>query len=270
MTRPTIIYIAGHARTGSTIVDAALSQLNTVASLGELSHLPTFLLRDLPCTCGASLTECTAWTNVVDATRAFDLEEIEAATRLVEQSMLPGRTADVPATYRTFWNDVLLAAAEDRSSPYLVDASKSLVQFRKRRAALSECGFDVRVIHTARDVAGVVRSSTTGPGDVLGERWTPTFAGPRALLGLILSNTQARIDRRTVEFSTRVELDAFSAEPAATIERCVAELAIESSTTLGPLEAGHAIGGNRHRHTGVSELEVTQSRPIDDACENDR
>ena len=256
---PTLIYVAGHARVGSTIVDASLDRLDGVASLGEISHLPTFLLRDLDCTCGEPISACSAWSAVVAEASTFDLASIEQTTRAVESSSLPAWRVDVSPDYHHFWTRVLQVAQRDRDARYLVDSSKSLVQFRRRRLALSQCGFDVRVLHMTRNARAVARSSRSGPGDVLGERWTPRLAGARAMVGLTLSNVQARIDRAMVAEATISTLREFTAAPDAKLQRWASELDLETGVDLQPLTVGHAVGGNRHRHTGATELEVDES-----------
>lgn len=187
---------------------------------------------------------------MVAASRKFDLERVEEVTRFVEQSYWPARRASSIPLFVEFWTAVLGAATVDRGCEYLVDSSKSLVQFRRRRAALAQLGLDVRVVRTSRPAADVVRSSRSGPGDTLGERWTPRLSGSRGLVGLFVSTVQAKLDANASNYSTTVALADLLADEGAVILRVAAELGISAAPELGPLRVGHAVGGNRSRHSG--------------------
>ncbi|HJP60639.1 MAG TPA: hypothetical protein VJ865_11585, partial [Gemmatimonadaceae bacterium] len=65
---PTVIYIAGAGRSGSTILDTALGVLPRTESLGEVSNLFDASKTGGMCSCGERLTDCCLWGGVLNAT----------------------------------------------------------------------------------------------------------------------------------------------------------------------------------------------------------
>ena len=67
---PVVLYIAGPGRSGSTLLDLVLGQVDGVVSIGELRNLWYAGFHGAwPCGCGKPVTECPFWSAVL--ARAF-------------------------------------------------------------------------------------------------------------------------------------------------------------------------------------------------------
>ena len=65
-----VLYIAGPGRSGSTLLDTMLGQIDGFVSVGELRNLWARGLGDgWPCGCGAAVRDCPFWSSVL--TEAF-------------------------------------------------------------------------------------------------------------------------------------------------------------------------------------------------------
>jgi sulfotransferase family protein len=166
---PTVVYITGSGRSGSTLLERALGSAPGLVNVGELFDI---FRRDAPqterCGCGEPFAACTFWTGV--ARRAFgdwNSERSAAIHRLrvhiARQRQIPrlvamplagrGFRADV-ARYGSAYETVYRAIAAEAGVSHIVDASKWPAQ----ALALSRAGIDVRMIHLIRDVRGVAYS----------------------------------------------------------------------------------------------------------------
>lgn len=63
---PKVLYILGSSRSGSTIVDTTLGELEGFFSVGELRFVWQRLLEGRKCGCGAHLRDCEVWSAVFD------------------------------------------------------------------------------------------------------------------------------------------------------------------------------------------------------------
>lgn len=92
----TVLYIAAHSRSGSTLLDRMLGQIDGFVSLGEVRHLwQRGLVEGQRCGCGAPFAECPFWSVVlgsvfggVDKARG---REIAAQLRAVDRVWRVGR-----------------------------------------------------------------------------------------------------------------------------------------------------------------------------------
>ncbi len=67
MGMPIIVYICSGSRCGSTITDMFLGGHSRVASLGEVNFLGKAISMGELCSCGASVSECSAWQQIYTA-----------------------------------------------------------------------------------------------------------------------------------------------------------------------------------------------------------
>jgi len=101
--RARIVFIGGYARTGSTLLDRLLGEIDGFASFGELRHVwrRCFIDNQL-CGCGRPFRECPFWTAAVD--EAFggfggvDPEAVDAARRAVDSFW------NIPRIARAGWS----------------------------------------------------------------------------------------------------------------------------------------------------------------------
>lgn len=73
-----VLYIAGFERSGSTVINRVLGQVDGFVAWGELRDIWEHgMIENRGCTCGALFRECTSWTKVLD--RAFGgINEVDA------------------------------------------------------------------------------------------------------------------------------------------------------------------------------------------------
>ena len=187
---PTVLYLGGFGRSGSTLLERLLAQDPDVAALGEVVHLwRRGVQRDELCGCGRPFSACPFWSEV--GRRAFagwstlDLEALLAdkasmdRQRRVPSLMLPWRSdrrcTDL-ARYAGRYAQVYRAAAEVAGTDVVVDASK-----HPSLAAIlaSQPQIDLRVVHLVRDSRGVAYSwsqEVTRPEVTEGQALMPQYS----------------------------------------------------------------------------------------------
>lgn len=274
---PTVVYIAGSGRSGSTLLERVVGAVPGYANVGELLDLPRRVApADEMCGCGRPFSACPFWTGVgqrgLDGWSAPLLKDMHARqASAARQRFLPqlllspvrstfGRKVDA---YVASYAKVVAAVAAEADARYVVDASK----WPAIALALHRGGVDVRVIHLVRDVRGVAHSlskadierpHTTGATDVMFHN-SPASGAARWLA------TQTEVDlmrARGVRVSRLAYADLVT-DPKAALERTLSELELQlpvgglghidgSTVELGP---SHGLSGNpsRFRH-GRTEL----------------
>lgn len=176
---PLVLYIAGWGRSGSTLLERLLAEIDGVTLLGEVVHLWERGVRNNElCACGAAFADCTFWSQVgqrafggwdrVDVDRIAHLKgQVDRQRRLprtVRRSPAP-TTAAAIEEYAGHFRAVYAAAREVSGARILVDSSKEIPTVM----TLSHLdGLDLRVLHIVRDPRGVAYS------------WSKTVARPEA------------------------------------------------------------------------------------------
>ena len=185
---PTVLYIAGVGRSGSTLLDTLLGQLDGFVSVGELRNLWLRGLTDgWPCGCGAPVRECPFWSAVLEA--AFGsagsvsveaMRELQAHT--VRTRHLPAlwwSTAHGPSDSVKRYGEVLSrlyhGIAEVSGARVVVDSSKHPSD---ALVASTLKGLELYVLHLVRDPRGVAFSVVAPQGVSTASR-TPWRARPR-------------------------------------------------------------------------------------------
>ena len=192
--RPTVLYLGGLGRSGTTVLERVLGELPGVSSVGELVHLwRRGVLDDETCGCGRPFGSCPFWTEVGraafggwDRAIAERMEELRPRvdrTRFVPRLLAPrmmgaARRAEL-REYAATWLRLYGAIAEVTGGDVVVDSSKhSSLAFVLR----SEPGIDLRVVHVVRDSRGVAYSwakevhRPEAGEDALMTRYSPTRA----------------------------------------------------------------------------------------------
>ena len=93
-TKVKVLYIAGFERSGSTILNRVLGQIDGFVAWGELRDIWQHgVIENRSCTCGALFRECPAWTKILDtAFEGIDRVEAQEMTKLLQKtraSVLP-------------------------------------------------------------------------------------------------------------------------------------------------------------------------------------
>ena len=166
---PTVVYITGSGRSGSTLLERALGSAPGLVNVGELFDL---FRRDMVhterCGCGEPFATCPFWTGVAEHSFGDWSSERSAAVQqlrdhLAKQRQMP-RLLAMPmagdafraevARYGEIYATLYKGIATQAGVSHIVDASKWPAQ----ALVLSRAGIDVRLIHLVRDVRGVAYS----------------------------------------------------------------------------------------------------------------
>jgi hypothetical protein len=280
---PTVIYIAGSGRSGSTLLERVLGELPGVVNVGELIDL---FGRTAPhgeqCGCGRAFADCPFWHGVGE--RAFGgwAEDSIAAVhrlqrRIARQRYLPhllamplagrGFRANV-ARYGACYAELYAAISAETGVAYVVDASKSPVQ----ALALFRAGLDIRVIHLVRDVRGVAHSHSkrevARPHALKGAEFMWHQAPAAAAVRWVSSQGQAGLLSGCGIPVTRMRYEDFVRMPRQTIVTALAGLGLplrpSQSAPIGQsrvvLGRSHGLSGNPSRfRCGVVPLRVDEA-----------
>ncbi|WP_114908065.1 sulfotransferase [Ornithinimicrobium murale] len=166
--RPTVLYLAGSGRSGSTLLERMLGEIHGFVNVGELIDLFRRVHSgDELCGCGERFSECTFWCAVGE--RAFggwsqgliaemaDLQATVARQRFIPRHLAPRQGASFSAAVQSYadrYSQLYQVIAEVAGAEIVVDASKWPAQ----AMALAGGSIDLRVIHVVRDVRGVAWS----------------------------------------------------------------------------------------------------------------
>jgi hypothetical protein len=274
---PTVIYIAGSGRSGSTLLERTLGQMDGFVNVGELIDLfRRTAAQGERCGCGQAFADCPFWARV--GTHAFGgwgdehLATVQSLQQHVARQRHTARLLAFRLAGRGFRQDVTRygasysclyrAIAAETGAACVVDASKWPVQ----ALALARAGIDVRVIHLVRDVRGVAHSLSKGVvarPHAMGESPDPTGENSlmwrtgvtSAALRWVACQLQAESLGRCGIPVTRVRYEDFVRDPRSTVTAALAALGLPRGPShlthlsgqhvmLGP---GHGLSGNPSR-----------------------
>lgn len=163
-----LLYILGNGRSGSTLLDRLLGQVDGFFSMGELKWIWTLVYgEEQLCGCGCPFKACPFWTAVFE--KAFGgLDKLgprmdELSKSLLRLRQLPHLLCPrISSAYREdirYYSEVITklcrAAYEVSDCRVLIDSSK----FNRDRIVLSRIGeIDLHVVHLVRDSRAVAYS----------------------------------------------------------------------------------------------------------------
>jgi hypothetical protein len=272
-----VLFIGGLGRSGSTLLDRALGQLDGVWSVGELVHVwQRGLEENNLCGCGRRFRDCSFWRLVGEVAfggwDTLDVGEVLALKRAVDRNryvplmVLPALWPPYRARLRRYLEllerlygavrQVAGATAEGRSTgPLLVDASKHASHaFLLRRLP----GVELRLVHLVRDSRGVAFSWTkltrrreVVDGDALMATDTPLRMSARYLAYNSLFHLLDRLGVATL----RLRYESLVHQPARQLRRVLAHAGRPAADgELGfvgdgwiELGTSHALAGNPMR-----------------------
>jgi sulfotransferase family protein len=259
----TVLYIAGSGRTGSTLLDRILGQLDGFFSAGELCNLwERGAVAHRKCGCGEPFPECPTWSAVLRRTlhangSSLDPERLAAVTRKRLRRKLPRLSGPKPTVsdeYSATLRQLYQAIHEETGCRVIVDSSKSPI-YAEILASLPEVNlFVVHLIRDPRATAYSFRRKRELPdfGDSrLMLRQSPMTTARRWVKGQTLTELLGR--RRHVHY-LRLRYEDFIRDPQASLQRILglvgetAEARLLDSRKVH-LRPTHSVSGNPNRFT---------------------
>lgn len=211
--RVRILYVAGLARTGSTILGQTLGGIPDVTFVGELTYFWRRFANGESCSCRRPLPHCPFWSNVVSEAygtfmrdRAKEIAAMEQ--RVLRRQWMLGLVRISNVTEARVMLDerarLYRAILEVARTPWIVDTGKNPV-FGNIIARLGAA--DVGTIHIVRDPRGVAFSwmkriqSDSEPGDM--ERQQPAKTALRWLYeNLLIQLSLQRLSKTYIRVSS--------------------------------------------------------------------
>lgn len=168
-TKPLVLYIAGSGRSGSTLLERLLGQLEGVQTLGEVHHMWLRAIgKNEQCGCSEIFTNCEFWSQIgQEAFGGWDkvsVDEVEQLKSQVDRQRHQPMTAS-PWTskertrklleYTDYYARVYHAVQRTTGARIIVDSGKhpSLALALTHRNDI-----DLRIVHLVRDSRGVSHS----------------------------------------------------------------------------------------------------------------
>jgi hypothetical protein len=265
-----IVYIAGAGRSGSTLLDRILGEIDGVFSTGEFRQVfDHAMLRDAQCGCGAPFAACPLWREVfhravggmdrVDPVRLAAQRDSISPMRLRRAIRNPAQRADLThriADYLDTLRCLYLATASVTGSRVIVDSSK----FPTYAGLLGLLGGEIRVsvVHLVRDPRG--QAYSCGRPKAYLDR-----AGPiKAAVTWVRANLSAEwLPDRTTTPYCRLRFEDLLADPHTAIGGLLAFVGKPDARLpfSGPRSIvfgrNHTVGGNVDRfQDGETELRL--------------
>ena len=161
--KPGILYIAGHGRSGSTLLERTLSLHPSFAGRGELANL-LMCCRDpeYRCACGVFLRDCPVWAPVVAVCDRWDEQGLVKGQRAAESWWYFRDGSPKAARYEKFLAEVMETMSPQGDGGWIIDSSKTTGNVANRPRVLRELGYRVEVLHLVRDPRGGAASMLRG------------------------------------------------------------------------------------------------------------
>jgi hypothetical protein len=264
-TRPKVLYIAGSARSGSTVLDLLLGELDGYVATGELRNLWGYgLLDGWLCGCREPMRSCPFWQSVLERAGLDDVDPawVDETQRLhVRVRLRPlariwlhhrfgVRLPRRLASYRKLMIQLYRGVLDASGASVVVDSSK-----RPANAMLLAASDDIDlfVVHLVRDPRGVANSwlrARENPANPTGKQtkvFHPLVTGARWLAWN--APIQALVRRWLGPRYMRLRYEEFARDPASALNR-ITSMVEGRARSLGFLVDGRAKLGPNHTAVG--------------------
>jgi hypothetical protein len=265
-----ILYIAGWGRSGSTILDNVLGQVDGFFSTGEIRSIwDRGLIENWPCSCGAAFRDCDLWRSVfVEAFGGFERVDARRMTAIRDRFDRPwkvflprGLASAAIAEYRSALTRLYAAVASVSGAKIIVDSSKTPAYCRILQDL---SGFRVDIVHLLRDPRAVAFSWQRKRRWVHGEEAYMSRFGPTKS-SLMWDGRQIAteaVGRRAPVRYLRLRYEDFVAAPEQGLARVLGLTGIGTVPRFAEgrklaLQPIHGISGNPSRFArGTVELKA--------------
>ena len=268
-----VLFFAGSGRSGTTVINNILGQMEGVFAAGELRYLwQRGMVEDRLCGCGVPFARCPVWSAVL--ARAFTGspainpgeigQRLLSRLRMARVPMMLGRWATGRRAVAQHPDDVLIgelyrALLVHTGQRIIVDSSK-LPPYGLLLSALP--GVELYVLHVVRDARATAfswrrpkRALDFGDDDQLMPQQQPWKSSLLWLFWNALTAMLWRADGRYL----RVRYEDFVRDPKATMSKVAALVGLDpallpfETPTSVLLKPTHSVAGNpdRHRHGSI-------------------
>jgi hypothetical protein len=270
---PTVLYIVGCGRSGSTLVERMLGAVPGFSNVGELARVfPSVATQDQRCGCGRLFSTCPFWQDVgAKAFGGWDADLLRRVTglqrRLIRHRFVPALS--VPGLgskqfraelgeYVEAFQALYAAVGQVSGARVVVDASKSPTQLLALRKSAD---LDLRVLNVVRDPRGVANSwskvGVTKPHDHDGVQVMRSYAPRRTALIWSTIQAETALLRAASPHDALLRYEDLVVEPRTTLAKALTALGLGADTRdlshidgrAVNLEASHGISGNPSRFT---------------------
>jgi hypothetical protein len=277
-----VLYIAGSGRSGSTLLERMLAQMDPFVTLGEVRHLWRHdYARDL-CGCGRPLRTCPFWTPILmeavgdppDFPDILALRQRVDRIRFIPHMLSPWKMAAFAADsrrYRSILYAIYRMARHLSGRDVVVDSSKDLstLYLLSTMPAIA-----LHVVHLVRDSRAVAYSwqrKRRKPEKVGQHRFMPTFSAREAGWDWLYRNLLSEAVRSRAASFVRVHYESMVEQPQVILERIARSVGI-SAPRFPFLEDG-MVHFTTDSHTASGNPMRFQSGPVplilDDAWEEE-
>ncbi len=257
-----VLFIAGPGRSGSTLLDLLLGQIDGFCSTGEVRFIwERGFAQNQLCGCGKPFRECEFWTGVVEEAfggfERVDYARFEtlrrSAERRVSKGLSPDEASSILGSYKEYFDayrNIYAAIQKISGCRFIVDSSKNIAN----GFLLSVIqGIDLYTVHLIRDSRAVAYSWQRKK--VRPEiHWEEKLMSQR---GIIKSATRwnsrnrlAHALRHNSKQYTRLRYEDLVSSPENSLSTLFADLEIETpaldfmSEHRAVLKTTHTVSGN--------------------------
>jgi Sulfotransferase family len=281
VTLPTVLYIVGCGRSGSTLAERILGAVPHACNVGELARLfPSVAAQDQRCGCGQPFSMCPVWQAVgEEAFGGWDAAMIKRVAalqsrltrhrylpRLLQPTLAPAGFRSLLDEYTETYRLLYAAIARVTGAEVVVDASKSPAQLL---AIQRIPGLDIRVLNMVRDARGVAHSwnkqGVAKPHDGAQLAVMRTYSPSRTAMLWTSIQLESAFLRSQTEHAAMLRYEDLVTDPRRALEEVSAELGlrvgpdafshVEQTTVF--LRTSHGISGNPSRFT-AGRVELRQ------------
>lgn len=268
--KPSVLFIGGHPRSGTTLMSRLLGEQPSVVSVGELTFIGDRGFHDNQlCSCGKPFRECEFWTEVV--ARVAGPSPAEWFARFVRLKQDIARIRYVPALafggdgrasvplpahsdeYIDMLGEIFTAIAAVAGVDIIVDSSK----YPPYGFFLNKCkGFDLYPTHVVRDCRAVAFSQQRArvrPEIYWTTELMPQFSPARTAYDWMLLNSLMHLLGKTAGRYRRIRYEDIAQGSEDAAQRILAwvkadsHISPTSSAPRSNIRSGHELSGNPMR-----------------------
>lgn len=268
-----LVFIGGYGRSGSTLLDRLLGEVDGVCSLGEVRHLwREGLAEDRKCGCGVAFSACPYWAAVMDGAfgpSGIDPDTVIGLQRQVDRWWkVPKLAVGPPSEALLAYADVLAAlyrsAAAAAGAGVLVDSSKDVSHGYVLQHLPDD--IDVRTVHLVRDPRASAYSwqrakFNPGSGRIM-DRWPPS----RTAVEWSTINAITAASRHFRRPYLQLRYEDLTADPVGAVEQVLAFAGLPNERLpVSPdgtawLHANHTVAGNPDRfRCGATQITADEA-----------